>query len=247
MRLIELQPPDALDALAVEEAVLEAVNSGGSEPAWLIWTAPARCAVLGTARPAEGDLYLENLRSDGAGIFRRRSGGGTVLLGPECPVVTMVERLAAPGAGSIRDSYRAFCEVLIAALRRAGVEPGFEPPADLACGGRKLAGMAQRRKRAAVLVTASVLAEPLAGPAGRYLREPGPKDAPGYRAGRSHDRFMTSLAELGLRPAAGAFCEALRAELAARGAARGELRPAERERSAVLQAELAKPGWLYRF
>ena len=147
----------------------------------------------------------------------------------------------------IRDSYRLFCEVLLAAFRRVGVEAGFEPPADLACGGRKLAGMAQRRKRSAALVTASVLAEPLAAPACRYLREPGPKDAPGYRAGRNHGQFMASLAGLGLRPAAGRFGDALRAELAGRGAAGGALGPAEQERSAEFRKELADPGWIFRF
>ncbi len=50
MRLIDLGPVEALRALALEEAVLEAVDSGGGEPAWLFWTAPRLSAVLGTAR-----------------------------------------------------------------------------------------------------------------------------------------------------------------------------------------------------
>ena len=65
MRLIELPSPDAIAALAAEEAVLEAVDSGRAEPAWLLWTSPVRCAVLGTARPAAGDLFLDRLAADG--------------------------------------------------------------------------------------------------------------------------------------------------------------------------------------
>ena len=247
MRLIELRPADALDALAAEEAVLEAVNAGAAGPAWLLWAAPARCAVLGTARPAEGDLFTERLEADGVPFWRRRSGGGTVLLGPESPVVTCIGRLPGPGAGSIRESYQAFGDVLLAALARLDIQAQFEPPADLACGGRKLAGLAQRRKRWAVLVGASVLAEPSAGASARYLREPAPGDAPAYRAGRTHGAFMTSLAELGLADPAAQFRGALRQELIRRGASEGPLLPEERRRAGEIVRELARPEWRRRF
>jgi len=247
MRLIEIEPADALWALAAEEAVLEAADAGAAGPAWLLWTAPARCAVMGTARPVEADLRAERLAADGVPFWRRRSGGGTVLLGPESPVVTCIGRLAAPGSGSIRESYGQFCAVLIAALARLGLEAGFEPPADLACGGRKLAGLAQRRKRWAVLVGASVLAEPSAEASARYLREPAPGDAPAYRAGRTHGAFMTSLAELGLADPAARLREALRQELIRRGAAEGPLLPEERRRAGEIARELARPEWRRRF
>ena len=248
MRLIDLQPPDALSALAAEEAVLAAVGSGSAEPAWLFWTSLGRCAVLGTARPAEGDLFLERLRADRVPFWRRRSGGGTVLLGPESPAVTCIAPLPRPGAGSIRESYLGFCEVLVAALARLGLAARFEPPADLAVGDRKLAGLAQRRKRRAVLVTASVLAQPLAVESARYLRQPPAADQPAYRAGRDHAAFMTSLAEQGLADdPAGRLRAALRAELSERGAAPGALSADETRRAAEIARELAAPGWVFRF
>ena len=247
MRLIELEPADALWALAAEEAVLEAADAGAAGPAWLLWTAPARCAVLGTARPVQADLFAERLAADGVPFWRRRSGGGTVLLGPESPAVARVERLAAPGRGSIRESYASFAEVLLAALGRLGLQARFEPPADLACDGRKLAGLAQRRKRWAVLVGASVLAEPNAEDSARYLREPVPGDAPAYRAGRTHGAFMTSRAELGLADPAARFRQALRLELIRRGAAEGPLLPEERRRAGEIARELARPEWRRRF
>jgi lipoate-protein ligase A len=247
MRLTALQPPDALSALAAEEAALEAVDSGAAGPAWLLWTSPGRAAVLGTSRPASGDLFLDRLSADGVPVWRRRSGGGTVLLGPESPAVTCVERLPHPGAGSIRESYRAFCDVLVAAFARLGLEARFEPPADLAIGERKIAGLAQRRKRRAVLVTASVLARPLGSECARYLRQPSPEDSPAYRAGRSHADFMTSLAAEGLADPAGRFLDALRSELSARGAAVGVLTAGEAGRAAEIAGELAAPEWRFRF
>ena len=273
MRIIELHPASALEALAAEEAVLEAVNAGEAEPAWISWTAPSRCAVLGTSRPAAGDLFLERLRADGVPVLRRRSGGGTVLLGPESPAVAMIARREASGsplenpspyplpqgergdrnatfqraAGSIRESYLAFCEVLVAVLARLGVTARFEPPADLAAGNRKVAGLAQRRKRAAVLVGACVLAEPLAAAAARGLREPAAADSPAYRAGRAHGEFMTSLAEAGCARPAEDWRRALREELIARGAVAGRMAPIELSRAPELAAELARPEWVHRF
>lgn len=242
MRLVDLGSLDAPSALAAEEAALESANAGAGEPAWLTWTASGLCAVLGTARPAGGDLFLERLKADGIAVLRRRSGGGTVLLGPGSPVVTAIS----PGSEGIRQRYRSFCDALAAALRRLGLEAGFEPPADLTVGGRKVAGLAQRRRRRAALVTAAVLAASLAEESALYLPEPPAADAPAYRAGRAHGEFMTSLGELGVGDAAESFPEALRAELAARGASPGELSAAERGRAADIRGELADPAWVFR-
>lgn len=252
MRLIELSPAGALEALAVEEAVLEAVDSGSADEAWLGWTSPGRCAVLGTARPAARDLFLERLEADGVPAWRRRSGGGTVLLGPESPAVTMIARFDSGrgGGANINESYRVFCETLSAVFARLGLPTGFEPPADLACRGRKIAGLAQRRKRAAVLVTASVLAAPLADDCARYIREPSAEDSPAYRAGRRHGDFMTSLArETGgaLADPAAAFREAFRAELVARGAVLVLPTAAEAGRAPDIARELAERDWRFRF
>jgi len=243
MRLIELRPADALAALAAEEAVLEAVDAGSGEPAWLFWTAPRLSAVLGTARPVERDLCTAAVRADRLPVLRRRSGGGTVLLGAASPAVTTV----LPAATDLGEAYARFCGVLLAALGRLGVPAGFQRPADLAAAGRKLAGLAQRRRRAAELVTAAVLAAPLVEESGRYLAEPAAEDAPAYRAGRGHREFMTSLAELGVEHPAEALFTALAAELAERGASRGGLTADESRRAEQIASELADPAWIYRF
>lgn len=243
MRLIDLGSVNPLRALACEEAVLEALDAGRAEPTWFLWTSAAPCAVLGTARPAEGDLELEALRAAGVPVLRRRSGGGTVLLGPPSPAVTLVTE----SPGDIRESYEHFYGLLVAAFARLGVEAEFRPPADLAVGDRKIAGLAQRRKRRGVLVTASVLAAPLVDESARWLAEPAGRDAPAYRGGRRHAEFMTSLAGLGVERAAERFAEELIRELSDRGAAQGALSTRELARAAEIERELADPDWIFRF
>jgi len=240
MRIIQLGSCSALGALALEEAVLESLDSGERSPAWITWTSAAPAAVLGTARAAGTDLRLEALRADGVKVLRRRSGGGTVILGAVSPVVTLLDAVG----GDIRECYDRFCEVLIAALGRLGVEAAFEPAADLAVAGRKISGLAQRRKRRGALVTASVLLESLAVESEKYLVEPVAADAPEYRKGRGHAGFMTSLRELGVDPAA--WRQALRAELESLGATPATASPAELERAAAIELELADESWIYR-
>jgi lipoate-protein ligase A len=240
MRIVELGECGALSALALEEAVLEGLDAGESLPAWITWTSASPVAVLGTARAAGKDLHQDALRADGVGVLRRRSGGGTVILGASSPAVTLVDAVG----GDIRECYGRFCEVLIAALGRLAIEAVFQPPADLAVGEGKVAGLAQRRKRRAALITASVLLGPLAAESEKYLAEPEARDAPEYRKGRRHREFMTSLAALG--GAGPDWRAALAAELAARGAVRDRPTGRERSRAVEIEPELAAHEWIYR-
>jgi lipoate-protein ligase A len=165
-----------------------------------------------------------------------------VVLGPDTPALTLVEH---SGGGDIAACYGRFCEALIAALGRLEVQAEFRSPADLAVGERKIAGLAQRRKRNAALVTASLLLGPMCGSAEKYLAVPAGRDAPEYRAGRGHEAFMTSLLELGVE--APRWRAAFEAELRERGAAAGRATPGEIERAALIEGQLAEPDWIYRF
>jgi lipoate---protein ligase len=240
MRFIDLGECSVQGALALEEAVLESVDAGEGQPAWITWRSPEAVVVLGTARRADEDLCLPALERDSIAVLRRRSGGGSVVLGPASPAVTLIDR----SGGDIGECYRRFCTTMIAALARVGLEAEFHSPADLACAGRKVAGLAQRRKQHAALTTGSLLVGSMAAEAEQYLAVPEDKDAPEYRAGRAHDEFMTSLQELGID--GGSWPGALSAELSAAGALPGEPSSSERERAALIEAELARREWVYR-
>jgi lipoate-protein ligase A len=242
-RLLELGPVEPLLALAIEEAVLESVEAGRTGPAWITWTPARHCIVLGTARPMTGDVIEDAARSDRVPLLRRRSGGGTVVLGPETPVVTLIDT----GGHGIRETYGEFCGALTAALAELNLTAELHRPADLAIGGRKIAGLAQRRKKRATLVTASVLARPMAAAAARYLAEPTGGDAPAYRAGRGHALFMTSLEELGTARPEEDFTARLRRHLLSAGIRPAEPEAAELAEAGKLAAELAAQKWVERF
>ena len=85
---------------------------------------------------------------DGVPVFRRSSGGGTVLLGPGCLLYSLI--LPYEGHAdckNINASYRHILGEMAAAL--ADSAPGIAQAgiSDLACAGRKFSGNSQQRKR----------------------------------------------------------------------------------------------------
>ena len=77
------------------------------------------------------------------------------------------------------------------AIRRLGPPVEVRGSGDLTIGGRKFAGSAQRRLRRYFLVHASILYDFPIAPIVRYTRLP--RRQPEYRAGRSHESFLTCL------------------------------------------------------
>ncbi|HOH31529.1 MAG TPA: hypothetical protein PLC40_17770, partial [Candidatus Hydrogenedentes bacterium] len=78
------------------------------------------------------------------------------------------------------------------ALHRLGMRVGRQGISDLAIGGMKCSGNAQRRKRNACLHHGTLLYRVEPGLMGRYLQEP--EDRPDYRGVRSHDEFVQAAA-----------------------------------------------------
>lgn len=188
-------PPAAaeLRAIALRLALEEVMLQEGAS--WLeVWEPPARAAVLGVSSCAQEELYLEACRSNGLGVLRRISGGAAVYLAPGAICVGAVLPYELfPDSRSIRGAYRILASAIQEALsERLQIHAVFEPPADLATGGRKLVGFAQARRKTACLVHAVLPVELEPAEVAMFLRHP-PNEPP-YRAGRSHEEFMTSLA-----------------------------------------------------
>jgi lipoate-protein ligase A len=186
--------------LAREWEMFQAVESGISGGQYAIWEADRVVVVLGRHTAADEWVDEAACRNDGVEVLRRCSGGGAVVLGHGCvnyavavPVVSRAELLDVGG------SLRFVLRHIIHALRvhaLGGDAPGLPDlqlagSADLALGGRKVSGNAQRRGRRALLQHGTLLYAFDADLAVRYLREP--PSQPAYRRGRTHDRFMTNL------------------------------------------------------
>ncbi len=161
------------------------------------WSPSGRAAVIGVGSKAAAELDLAACRADGLRVLRRMTGGSAVLVTPEVACFSLVFPHALfPAAKKISGAYGLATTLTARALRALGLAAEFEPPGDLAIGGRKLVGFAQARRRKATLVHGVIPVALDLTELERYLAHP-PKE-PAYRAGRAHEEFVTTVArELG--------------------------------------------------
>jgi lipoate-protein ligase A len=180
----------AADNLALDEALLlEAETHPPRE--WLrFWELPTYAVVLGSAGKISEDVHISNCEFDGVPIYRRSSGGGTVLLGPGSLCFSLVlcyDRH--PALGEISSSYRFILDTLLAALNLP--DTALQGICDLTWAGQKFSGNAQQRKRFHLLHHGTLLYDFDLPRVGRYLTLPPRR--PDYRADRPHETFVRNL------------------------------------------------------
>jgi lipoyl(octanoyl) transferase len=175
-RLLLDEPLAGAWNMAVDEALLEAVEAGTSLPALRLYRWKPACLSLGFAQPftaADAPFCDES----GVDIVRRPTGGRAVLHHLEL-TYSVVAPLGAPPFGQdLQAAYRTICQALVAGLQAVGVPaelasespgglpkpteaiPCFVGPAagEVVASGRKLVGSAMRRHRGAILQHGSIL------------------------------------------------------------------------------------------
>ncbi len=98
--------------------------------------------MIGVASKAAEEVRLGPARAAGVPVRRRFSGGAAVLLSPEVVCFGMVfpyadyDKAGTP-VDTIRGAYRVAASLVAKALAGLGVEVAFEPPGDLAVGGKR--------------------------------------------------------------------------------------------------------------
>jgi lipoate-protein ligase A len=207
---LDLTLGSAAANLACDEALLDACDDASGAEVLRFWQ-PEQCFVVaGYSNAVEREVNLAACRQAGLGVFRRCSGGGTVLQGPGCLNYALVLRIAGhPALASITGANRLIMErqrAALAGLLRQPVE--IKGCTDLAVGGLKFSGNAQRRKRHALVFHGTFLLHFDLSLMDRFLHPPSRQ--PDYRQGRAHDRFL-----MNLDVAASAVQEALREAWAA--------------------------------
>jgi lipoate-protein ligase A len=190
---LDLTLPSAAANLACDEALLDACDEGAGGEVLRFWEPRDYFVVAGFSNAVAREVNLEACRRAGIGVFRRCSGGGTVLQGPGCLNYSLVLKIEAdPSWRTIPSANRHIMErhrrALSTLLGRAVQVQGIT---DLAVGGMKFSGNAQRRKRRALLFHGTFLWSFDLGLMERFLTMPSRQ--PDYRQGRPHARFLTNL------------------------------------------------------
>lgn len=150
--------------------------------------------VLSSSNSAARETFEESCGQLDIPILQRRGGGGTVLLGPGCLILTFA--FFAKDIFSNQRYFNLINGLWADALAAAGV-PGLSTRghSDLAHDDKKIAGTSLFRRKHLVVYQGSLLVRPDYQLIERALRHPSRE--PDYRQGRSHREFLISAAELG--------------------------------------------------
>ena len=190
MHLLDLTLDTPAENLALDEALLEAAESGeGPGSVLRLWESPAAAVIVGRSSRVDEEVDRAACAQRGIPILRRTSGGAAVAIGPGCLMHSVVLSCREhPPLRMIGEAHRHVLGVVASALRT--LMPEVEPAgtSDLALGGRKFSGNSLRLKRDHLLYHGTLLyAFPLDLIAA-CLKSP-PRQ-PDYRARREHLDFV---------------------------------------------------------
>jgi lipoate-protein ligase A len=196
MKWCNLNLSSPAEQLAGDEALLDWCENGLGEETLLFWEPRETFVVVGYANKVATEVNVAACASKGVPIFRRCSGGGTVLQGPGCLNYALFLRITeANPCHSITSANQFIME-----RNRAAVESAFRNPqsaivvrghTDLCLGNLKFSGNSQRRKKTFLLFHGTFLLNFDLAVVGEFLRMP--SFQPDYRASRSHDDFLVNL------------------------------------------------------
>ena len=200
MKYIDLTLAIPAENLACDEALLNLCEEGLEGDILRFWEPQQAFVVVGYANQAALEVDLEACRAGNIPVLRRCSGGGTVLQGIGCLNYTLI--LQIEGNQRLPEEAQALSSItstngFILERNRAALEPllkkaiAIQGQTDLATGGLKFSGNAQRRQRRCLIFHGTFLLQFDIAQVGKYLRMPSKQ--PNYRRNRSHAEFLTNL------------------------------------------------------
>ena len=191
-RLLDLTLPSPVENLALDFALLDELDERGGDPILRFWESDRHFVVLGPSCRLIDDVHVAVCEAEwcaGAQARKRwRNGPARTRLLVVCarPATHVGPRLA-----NLRSTNQFILERMATALHRWEPATVFQGISDLAIGGRKVSGNAQRRKRNALLFHGTILYAMESDLIARYLKHPARQ--PEYRKDRPHGAFLRTI------------------------------------------------------
>ena len=201
MNRLDLTLVTPAEQLAADEAVLDACEAGESDESLLFWEPRETFVVVGYANKVATEVNVPACQAKGISIFRRCSGGGTVVQMVGGLNYSLI--LCITETGETRNISAA--NQFIMEKNRRAIESAFSQSAsgqrpspisvrghtDLCVGEVKFAGNSQRRRKDFLLFHGTLLLDCELPLISELLRMPSLQ--PEYRASRPHAEFVTNL------------------------------------------------------
>lgn len=185
--------PDIATFLAADEALLVGLETHGSgEELLYVWEPPNFAVIVGSGTRLDHEVKLNFCQALKIPIFRRISGGSSVVIGPGCLIYSLfLNRACRPGLTSPLEAHRFVLTQIEKALQSSVPDVEFCPPSDLAYCGRKFSGNSIRIKRKYLLYHGTILYRFPLEIVSLLLKEP-PRQ-PEWRKKRSHKDFIINI------------------------------------------------------
>ncbi len=238
VKRFDLTLPTPAENLACDEALLCQCEETGGDEILRFWEPVQPFVVVGYANAVASEVNAAACQSAGVPIFRRCSGGGTVLQGAGCLNYALILRLTETGPrATITGTNQFVMERNRLALQSLLAGPvRIQGHTDLTLGPLKFSGNAQRRRRRYLLFHGTFLLRFDLDLIERCLAMPSRQ--PDYRASRPHRDFLTCL---DLAP------EAVKSALGQAWGAGPEAAELPHERMEPLIRRYASREWNFRF
>lgn len=179
----------ATDVLKYDLPDLTILNSEASTEV-CVWQPDKTYLVLGQSNRAETALFTDKVTADNIPVYKRPSGGETVILTPHMLVIAVSFKeikLQNPAV-----YFKKINDTLISVLAENGFtglsQKGIS---DISRGPKKILGSSIYRKPGRVFYHAVLNVAEDPGVIAKYIRHP--QKEPDYRQGRAHEDFVTSL------------------------------------------------------
>ncbi|WP_182868195.1 lipoate--protein ligase family protein [Rhodopirellula sp. JC639] len=177
--------------LALDEAFLMGAEAGDVGPTFRTWEFTRATVVLGRSSKVDRETDREHCDRHGIQIYRRCSGGASIVGGPGCLMYSVVLSLEQhPQIAKIDEAHDFVMHRVLAAVQRQLPQVRLQGICDLTWRDRKFSGNALRITRRHLLYHGTILYAADLQCVDRCL-DFAPRQ-PDYRRGRDHGSFVTN-------------------------------------------------------
>lgn len=191
-RWCEITLDTPAENLALDEVLLQEADADPARATLRTWESPDPFVVVGRSNQIDAEIDVKQCQIEGVRIFRRSSGGGTVVLGAGCLAyalaLPLTEELRGIGVAAVT---RSIMETIASSLAPLAAGITVCGTSDLVLNDRKFSGNSQRWLKRAFLHHGTILYGFDLAVLQRLLKQP--TRQPEYRLRRPHQDFVTNI------------------------------------------------------
>lgn len=161
-------------------------------PTNIVWIPSETCVVLGRSNNPNDSLHIENVLADNIPVYKRPSGGETVVLSNKMVVLSVAVKQTDFKSG--KSYFKDYNTKIISVLKSFGIRNlGYKGISDITINELKILGSSIYQNKFVVFYHAVLNVDESVALIDKYLKHP--KREPDYRNNRDHKDFVTSLVQ----------------------------------------------------